>query len=216
LQSLTGRLQDADIDFLASVLETMSDANVGTQAFLDMMMALILAQHRQDCQAISSSMACRLSSSLGRLAAIQRLRPRGVGGPSTSTNQRVMDLLQARICEHLDELTPHCLAQLDDYYITRICGDTERRRILTRIAELQVGLIEPIEGCRPQAIRLQESVQRELPDAFRWSLPRHVRDYLSQLKAIGLRESAPWTVGDWHHTRRVPHTKSAHLSFTLR
>ncbi|CAE8718639.1 unnamed protein product, partial [Polarella glacialis] len=68
LQSLTGRIQDAEIDTIVEVVETMSDALVGTQVFLDMIMALILARHRRDHLVPSAATALRLASALGTVA----------------------------------------------------------------------------------------------------------------------------------------------------
>merc|ERR1712217_479595 len=98
VQSLTGRLQNASLEILIDVVETMADVGVGTQVFMDMIMALILARHHQDCQALSPHVALSLASALGHVATSSvRLRPRGVGGPSASTNARVMEVLQQRI-----------------------------------------------------------------------------------------------------------------------
>merc|ERR1712048_1153127 len=115
---------------------------------------------------------------------------------------RVMEVLQQRIASHIGECSGEDLACLDDYYVTRLCGDTEKRVILMRMADLEIGFQEATKQYLPLMVRLQESFQREVPDAFRWSLPRNVRDYLERLKLLGLKDSAPWTLGDFITTAR--------------
>jgi len=193
VQSLTGRLQDASLELLANVLEAMRDATCGSQVFLDMLVALIFACHHRDCRALSPSMSLRLASVLGHLASgPRRLRPQGVGGPSTATSKRVMELLQRRIVEQLRDCRAEELARLDGYYLARLCSDTERRAILTEMAALDLGFNAATQQALPLLVQLQEVMQRELPDTFRWSLPRQTRNYLERLKVEGLKDSAPW------------------------
>jgi len=204
VQSLTGRLQDAGIDFLASVLEAMRDATCGSQVFLDMLVALIFACHHRDCRALSPSVSCRLASVLGQLASGPlRLRPQGVGGPSTATNRRVMEVLQRRIVEQLQGCRAEDLARLDSYYIARLCGDAEKRAILVEMAALDLGFSPATQHTLPLLVQLQEVIQREVPDSFRWSLPRQTREYLERLKVEGLRDSAPWRLPADAVSRRI-------------
>lgn len=197
VQSLTARLQDADLEFVVEVVETMGDVGVGTQAYLDMIMAFVLACHHRDCQALSPAVALRLATALGRLAVCSlRLRPRGVGGPSASTNARVMEVLQRRIAERLKDCGEEDLARLDSHYIARLCGDAERHAIVSRFSELDIGFRERTKQYLPLAVRLQETIQRELPDSFRWSLPRKAREYLERLRVQGIRVTAPWSLGE--------------------
>lgn len=193
VQSLTGRLQDASVELLVSVLEAMRDATCGSQVFLDMLIALIFACHHRDCRALSPSMSLRLASVLGQLASGPlRLRPQGVGGPSTATNKRVMEVLQRRIVEQLQDCRAEDLARLDSYYIARLCGDLEKQAILVEMAALDLGFNSATQQTLPLLVQLQEVIQRELPDTFRWSLPRQTREYLERLKVEGLKDSAPW------------------------
>lgn len=193
VQSLTGRLQDASIEFLASVLEAMRDATVGSQVFLDMLIALIFACHHRDCRALSPSLSLRLASVLGQLASHPvRLRPQGVGGPSTATNKRFMEVLQRRVVEQLRDCRAEDLARLNSYYIARLCGDIEKRAILDEMAALDLGFNSASRQTLPLLVQLQEVIQRELPDSFRWWLPRPTREYLERLKVEGLQDSAPW------------------------
>merc|ERR1712217_336392 len=108
-----------------------------------MLMALFLARHHRDCQVLSPAIVLRLSAALGRVASSTlRLRPRGIGGPSTSVNMKVMEVLQQRIITRIDEYNAEQLAHLDDYYITRLCDVIAQRAILTRMADLGIGLRE--------------------------------------------------------------------------
>lgn len=194
IQSLTGRLQSADLELLSEIVDTMADVGVGNQVFLDMVMALVMARHHQDCRALSPRVALGLASALGRVATCSiRLRPRGVGGPGASTNARVMEILQQRISAQLCETTEGDLAGLNDYYITRLCDDAPRRAILIRMSELNLGFRESTKQFLPLMVKMQQSVQRELPEAFRWSLPRPTRVYLDELKHQGLRDHAAVT-----------------------
>merc|ERR1712048_64316 len=68
IQSLTSGLQDSNVELLIEVIETMTDARVGSQAYLDMLMALILSRHHRDCQALSGDISLRLASALGRVS----------------------------------------------------------------------------------------------------------------------------------------------------
>jgi len=204
VQSLTGRLQAASIEFLASVLEAMRDATCGSQVFLDMLIALIFACHHRDCRALSPSVSLRLASVLGQLASGPlRFRPQGVGGPSTATNKRVMEVLQRRVVEQLQDCRAEDLARLDSYYIARLCGDAERRAILVEMAALDLGFNSATRQTLPLLVQLQEVTQRELPDTFRWSLPRQTREYLERLKVEGLKDSAPWRLPADAASRRV-------------
>lgn len=197
IQSLTARMQDADLNLVIEVLETMGDAGAGSQVYLDMIMALALACHHRDCQAMSPVIALRLATALGRLAtSVLRLRPRGVGGPGASTNAKVMEALQQRISGGLHDCSEEDLARLDSYYIARLCGEVERRAIISRMAELDIGFRDRTKQYLPLMVRLQEALQRELPDCFRWSLPRGARDWLERLKLRGLQESAPWLLAE--------------------
>lgn len=197
IQSLTARMQDATLDLIIEVLETMGDTGVGSQVYLDMIMALALACHHRDCQAVSAVVALRLATALGRLATSSlRLRPRGIGGPGASTNAKVMEVLQQRIYGGLNDCSEEDLARLDSYYIARLSGEAERHAIVSRMAELDIGFRERTKQYLPLMVRLQESLHRELPDCFRWSLSRGARNWLERLKLQGLKESAPWSLGD--------------------
>jgi len=197
LQTLTARLQGADLELVIEVLEVMGDTHVGSQVYLDMVMALALACHHRDCRALTAAAALRLATALGRVAASAlRLRPKGVGGPGASTNAKVLEATQQRIAGGLADCNDEDLARLDGYYLARFCGEAERHAIVSRMAELEIGFRERTKQYLPLMVRLQESFQRELPDCFRWSLPRGARDWLERLKLEGLRESAPWSVGE--------------------
>ncbi|CAK0863398.1 unnamed protein product [Prorocentrum cordatum] len=197
LQSLTMRLREVQgVALLAEVVETMAEVEVGTQVFFDMVMALVLAKHHCDCQALSLPVVLRLASAVGRAAASRlRLRPRGNGGPGTSTNMRVMEIIQQRIASKIDECGAEDIARLDDHFLARLCGEAERRAILVRAADLNAGFCGDSKRYLPDLVRLQQSVRRECPEGFLWSLPRHVRDYLEQLRLLGLQETAPWAAG---------------------
>jgi len=197
VQSLTAQLHGVEIDILVEVVETMSDARVGCQSYLDMILALLLARHHRDCQILSASISLRLASALGRLATTLRLRPKGVGGASTFTNCKLMEALERRIAARLEECVPGELAGLDEYYLTRLCGETERRAIVERMADLELGFRGPTVQCLPMMATLQESIQRELGEGFAWSMPRHVRDYLERLKTHRLKEKTPWVLGQF-------------------
>jgi len=198
IQSLTARLQDEPLDVLLEVLETMSDARVGSQQYLDMLMALILARHHRDCQALRSDVALRLATALGRLAGPGglRLRPKGVGGPQTTTSCKLMDVLQQRIVGGLDTCSVEALARLDEYYVSRLCDQPVAVAVVVRMAQLDMGFKAATRHHLSLAVRLEEAVRRELPQAFIWSLPRPARDYLERLKLARLRKDAPWTLGE--------------------
>merc|ERR1719401_379640 len=159
-------------------------------------MALILAQHHRDCQALGPSVAIRLASALGRVAAPGgiRLRPRGVGRPSTSVNLKCMDALQERILRSLDSCRAEDLARLDEYYVTRLCSQDATRAIIVRMANAEIGFREATKQHQPLMVQLAASVLRELPEGFRWGLPRIARDYLEELRVLGLKDTAPWAL----------------------
>merc|ERR1712216_304366 len=157
-----------------------------------------MGQHA-DCEELTPAASLRLCTALGRLAAPGgiRLFPRGAGGPDTGTNRRMMDVLERR----LSGLAPQCcapeLAAIDEYYLTRLCCEETQRRLVVRMAELQIGLRENSKQYLPVMVRLEEAVRRELSDLFRFTLPRTVRNYLEQLKVLGLKETSPWVLGDF-------------------
>lgn len=198
LQSLIARLSDARLDLLTEIVETMAEVVVGTQDFLDMLLALMLARHHKDCQELTSLSALRVAIALGRVSTSSlRLRPKGIGGASTSTNSKVLDILQKRLLSGLNELAPEALARMDDYYVTRLCDDALRRAIVFRMAELQLGLKEETKQHLSTVLRLQETLRRELTDAFVFTLPRPAKLYFEQLRTLNLKDTAPWSLGDF-------------------
>lgn len=190
IQSLAGRLLDASVEVLADVVEAMADARVGSQEYLDMLMSLALACHHRDCQALSPSMTLRLGTALGRVAAATHLRPQGVGGTSTGTNRKLLEVVERRLAEGLEACRPADLARLDEYYLTRLCCDQVRRAAVARMAELQLGLRAATSEYLPLMVRLNDALQRELGDGFAWSVPKSVRDYLAHLRQVGLQARA--------------------------
>jgi len=197
IQSLTARLRGAPFALLAEVVETIADVGVGSQAYLDMIMALVLAQyHRSDRQTLQPACALRFASALGRAAAPggPRLRPKGLGGSSTMVNLKCMEVLQDRIVRGLNLCCAEDLACLDDYYVTRLCDEEAARAIVVRVAELEIGLRSATRGHLSRMVRLAQAISRELPESFRWSLPRQARDYYENLRVLGLKETAPWVL----------------------
>jgi len=197
LSGIATQLQDASPEFLADTLEAMSDVGVGSQVYLDNLMAQLLARHHRDCEALTPSIALRIGTGFGRISAVLQLRPRGVGGPHTSTNMKLMDVLQRRLQECLDGCSAEDLAQLDGYYLTRLCSEETRRVIVTRMAVLKIGYRETTKQYLPLMVRLEQLIRQELSQTFRLSLVREAREYLDQLKNHGLSQSAPWMVGDF-------------------
>jgi len=195
LSALSSRMHKENLEFLCEVLEAMSDASVGTQIYLDMIMAQLLSHHHRDCQALQPRIALRVASALGRLAQSLRLRPQGVGGPSTSTNSKFVDILQRRLADRAADCAVEDLACLDGYYLTRLCGEKTRQALVIRMAELQIGLREASKQYLPFMLRLAQTIKQELSDAFRWSVPPKARDYLTQLQEMALGQAAPWTRG---------------------
>eukprot|EP00927_Polykrikos_kofoidii_P073894 TRINITY_DN69905_c0_g1_i1.p1 TRINITY_DN69905_c0_g1~~TRINITY_DN69905_c0_g1_i1.p1 ORF type:complete len:704 (-),score=132.69 TRINITY_DN69905_c0_g1_i1:99-2210(-) len=196
IQTLTLNLQDASVEFLVEVIETMSFARVGSQAYLDLIIALLLARHHRDYQALNIRAALRLATAFGQVGSTLRLRPKGVGGASTATNCRLVEALEKRIAEGLDECEAKDLARIDDYWLTRLCGDAARRAIVNKMATMELGLRGATTHHLPAMINLQESIQRELGEGFTWSMPRQARDYLRQLQVLGAREKTPWVLGE--------------------
>eukprot|EP00931_Biecheleriopsis_adriatica_P114809 TRINITY_DN90704_c0_g1_i1.p1 TRINITY_DN90704_c0_g1~~TRINITY_DN90704_c0_g1_i1.p1 ORF type:complete len:658 (-),score=142.77 TRINITY_DN90704_c0_g1_i1:16-1989(-) len=199
LQSLIGRLQDSDICFLTKVVETMCETAMGTQAFLDMIMTLILGRHRCDRKTPSGQQALRMASALSCVASPEsklRLRLNGLpGSPSAVTNRRVMGILRQRITESIRTLSAEELSFISGFYLTRLCEEDDRKAIIIRMADLQVGLHEESQQCISRMLALQEVIQQELPNPLRWALPRHARQYLEQLKTLRLEGKLPWTLG---------------------
>lgn len=190
LQGLTMRLRGASLETLLDVLDTMSDARIGTQVYLDMIMALVLACHHRDCRALSPAITLRLASSLGRVGAL-RLRPGGAGGLNTIPNIKVMEELMKRVLDYIEEFKAEDLACLDVYFVTRLCGELESRAIVVRMAQLEIGLRDATKQYLPLMTRMQENLMRERGTAFSWSLPRFARQYLEQLKTLNLADP-PW------------------------
>lgn len=198
LQSLTGRLQDCDIVSLCEVVETMASAACGTQVFLDMLMALLMGLHRRDRMVPSASEALRLANALGLAASPDcglRVRPKGTGGPAAATNRRVMEVVQQRVAAHVTEFSAEELASIHEYYLTRLMDEQGQRAVLTRMGEMELGFREDTTQYLQVVLDLSESIHREIPEPFRWSLPRPVRQYLEKLKTLRLERNMPWTRG---------------------
>jgi len=198
LQSLTGRLEGSDVDFITEVIDTMSQACVGTQVFLDMLMTYLLGLHRRNRKVPGPLAALHLASALGRLASPEgqlRLRPRGTGGQNAVTNQRVMDILSQRITENLDLIEGKDLASIDEYYLTRLIEEADQKVLIERMAELDLGLAEETKDYLPEVLILNESIHREISEPLRWSMPRYVRQYLERVKMLRLEKNTPWVLG---------------------
>jgi hypothetical protein len=188
LQSLSSQLHQAvgsrGIALLVDVVETIACTQVGSQEFLDMIIAFMLDRHHRDCKALSGYLALRFASALGRVSVKTRLRPRGVVGSTFQTNAKLLEVLEKRIAEDLDRCDASVLAQVDDYYLTRLCCDSSRRAILERMATLQLGLNSSTNNCLPLLLRLQASVQQELGETYVWKLTREARAYLARLRDL--------------------------------
>lgn len=194
LGSLSSRLRDTSIDFLTEVAEAMTDARVGSQIYLDALMAHILARHHTDCQCLTMPRATRLASALSRLAQILRLRPKGTGGQSTATNLRVMEALQKRLAERAAQADAEQIACLDGYFLVRLCSPEARKSILIRFAELEVGFRSQSTQYLPLALEMQDFLQRELGDAYRFLLPATARSYFERLQDTAAGKRAPWSL----------------------
>eukprot|EP00928_Gymnodinium_smaydae_P021761 TRINITY_DN18526_c0_g2_i1.p1 TRINITY_DN18526_c0_g2~~TRINITY_DN18526_c0_g2_i1.p1 ORF type:complete len:598 (+),score=122.81 TRINITY_DN18526_c0_g2_i1:188-1981(+) len=190
VQSLTAHLPDADADILCEVLETMADARVGSQPFLDLVLSLLLARHHRDCQVLSAPLALRLASALGRVAETLRLRPKGTGGASTATNSRFMQVLERRMFDQIEEFSATDLARLDEYYLTRLCGEELRRASVEHMARLEIGLVGTSRALLPLVLRLQEALQREFGESYGWTFPRYAKQYLMRLRETACQERA--------------------------
>lgn len=213
---LSARLCGVDLDLLTDVAEAMCDAQVGSQIYLDALMAHTLAQLHCDCQALTMKRASRLAGTLSRLARTMRLRPRGTGGPSTSTNLRVMEILEKRLVERAPDATAEVIASLDGYYLVRLCSLETRKAILTKVAELEFGFRASSSQYLPLALELQAILQRELGESFRWSLPPSSRGYFGRLQDASAGKNTPWALGDPHTTPTTAASASRSLLEELR
>merc|ERR1719482_1650601 len=97
-------------------------------------------RHHRDCQVLTGDRALRIASAIGRAAMALRLRPRGLPGPQSATNVRFMDALERRIVERIDESSLESLGRLDQFYFLKLCSEDTRRIVITRMAEVNLGL----------------------------------------------------------------------------
>lgn len=189
------RVAQQNVDFLATALEAMGEAGIGNQAYLDLIIAALLSHARADTQCLAPPRGLRVASALGRLLAVLRLRPRGVGNAQTSTNMRFIDVLNDRIAATIDESSPESLAKLDSHYLARLCGDELRRMLVVQMAKLQLGFRQKTQCYLSALVDTESTLRSELKETWRFGLPREAREYLERLKAKGLDEQAPW--GRW-------------------
>jgi len=184
LSSLSSSLQSFDLRLLTVVIVTLTTARVGSQVFLDAVMARLLACHHCDCEALTPSLALQLATAIGKMAESTCLRPKGVGGPSSSTNQKILHEIQNRIVSRIEDCPQDELGRLDGYYLTRLCDQHAQHVIISRMAEVQVGLRDATKHLLPRMIELRKTIERELGPSVRFRLPRPTQKYLAQLEQL--------------------------------
>lgn len=198
LHSVSARMSKEPLPVILDVVKTVAESRIGTQPLLDMLMSLALARHHRDCQVLGASECFQLAKSLGRIARIPglRLRPQGLGGPQTSTNRKLLSILEERLSKYVPQCSVEQFLQLDAYYVSRICDYPFSRIVVTWMACLHFGMRESTQQHVRWATEFEETMRRELPESFRWSLNRGVRDYLERLRLLRLKKDAPWTLGE--------------------
>jgi len=174
---------------LADALRTMANGRVKEQTYLDMLLAQLLVLLRRDRSSFTPQMTSVLAGSLGALHDAGLSAKHASSGASSAANRRCVEALSEQIVGSLDAIGPEEVARLGGPFIMAFMDDGQRRAVLRRAAELQVGLRAETEPLLPALQAVEQSV-RQHSFAFIASLPDETKDYLMRLKGTAAAGAA--------------------------
>merc|ERR1712167_28440 len=101
---------------------------------------------------------------------------------AAASGARFLEGLNQRITDSVANYSEDDIALIHPQYLVRFCDDGQRRAMLHRAAQMQVGLLPESRGHLPAMKRIETAV-RESSFAFVSTLPHFTKDYCARLKA---------------------------------
>mmetsp|Transcript_38213 Transcript_38213/g.89686 ORF Transcript_38213/g.89686 Transcript_38213/m.89686 type:complete len:513 (+) Transcript_38213:66-1604(+) len=142
LHSLTHRLRDLSIELITEICETMGDMRVGSQSFLDSLLAQLRVLHHQDPEVLSERHSLRLCQALSRMQGVPKRL--GKGGGRSGAERR--DALGA--CGDTD----HSTASTGRHPVPSPCS----RPLLSGLGTRRTGAVDVSGLHRPAVLQNQE------------------------------------------------------------
>jgi len=182
LGCITAQLASLDVGMVISALQTMVKAQIEEQTYLDMMLAQLLVLIRRDPKSFTPAVIACVAGLLGALHGGGLSAKCGSSGASLTANKRCLETLGALLTSEIDQIDADAIAQIGGSYLVSFMDDVQRRSILWRAADLEVGLCQG--SCQHlMAMQNVERAVRQHSFAFIASLPDHTKDYLIKLKS---------------------------------
>jgi len=181
LVCLTPQLSTIGTTVLVDALRLMTAARVEEQTYLDMLLAQLLVALRRDRALFPPATLATIAGAIGTLHGHGLSAKRAGSGASSAANKRCLDAVGEMIIKDLENLSDDEIARLGGHFIVNFLDDVQRRGVLRRAAEREVGL-------RPGCIALLapmksvEQAVRQNSFAFIASLPDITKDYFTRLK----------------------------------
>lgn len=168
---------------MADALRIMAAARVEEQTYLDMLLAQLLVLLRRERASFSTLVLATIANALGWLQDLGLSAKRAASGASSAANRRCTEALSEQITKSLDEFGGEDLAQVGGSFIVAFMDDVQKRMLLRRAAEIQIGLCPETQRWLSDMQDI-ERVVRKHSFAFIASLPDQTKDYLIKVKAV--------------------------------
>jgi hypothetical protein len=200
--ALSARIRELNADVVMQTLQTMANTGIAEQAHLDAMLARLAAllRDRLERRLFTPNCIVRILNAIGRLyqhggeIAVREydaqtaetrqrceLDPRsGATGPSMETNRSFLELFHARLLESLPDFLDDEFGWLSDAYVVHFLDSDQKRRLLYRAAQLQIGLRDDNAQHLEVMQRVERSV-RQHSATFMAALPIFTQDFCEKV-----------------------------------
>jgi hypothetical protein len=200
--SLSARTRELRADSVMQTLQTMADTGIAEQAYLDAMLARLAALLRDRIERSLFTPNCivRILNALGRMyqeggeITVQEydaqtpetrrrceLNPRaGATGPSMEANKSFLELFHARLLSELPNFLDDEFGWLNEAYVVHFLDNDQKRRLLYRAAQLQIGLREE-NRMHLQVMQRMERAVRQHSATFMAALPIFTQDFCEKV-----------------------------------
>jgi len=177
IASIASKVRESDVQFLANALETMAMTRLGEQIYLDMMLAQLLVLLKKEPGRFSTVLMMRIQNAIGVLYQEMKLTPNSGNG----TGLRFVEGMNARLCRRISEVLDE-MGLLHPAYLLAFCDDAQKRLILHRCGQLQLG-IRPDNRDQLPGMKKVEKAVYDHAFAFVQTLPHFTQEYLAALRA---------------------------------
>merc|ERR1712185_579891 len=114
---------------------------IGEEVFLDMLMShLLCILRRQGRYAFTPSVTLRLARAFGQLDEDRRLSVKWRSSPQAPQKAELLARLSTELVRHMPDIPDQDFHLLHMRYFMRFCEDKQRRAIVMRLYEGEVGL----------------------------------------------------------------------------